>query len=59
MPIFDFLHPNLPAHLPTVRMPVVAATEATLAGYGRLVTDPAQCPVEIVRWPAQGTLPVD
>ncbi len=59
MPIFDFLNPNLPSGLPTVRMPVVDASDATLAGYGRLVDDPAHCPVEIVRWPAQGTRPVD
>jgi Ureidoglycolate lyase len=48
MPIFDFLNPNLPSGLPTVRMPVVDASDATLAGYGRLVDDPAQ-----------GTRPVD
>jgi hypothetical protein len=40
-------------------MPVVAATDESLAGYGRLVDDPAQCRVEIVRWPAQGHRPID
>lgn len=59
MPIFDFLNPNLPAGLPTVVMPIVDATDDSLEGFGRLVTDPAQCKVEIVRWPAQGTRPVD
>jgi hypothetical protein len=59
MPIFDFLNPNLPAGLPTVRMPVVDATDDALKGFGRLVSDPAECVVEIVRWPAQGTRPVD
>ena len=59
MPIFDFLNPNLPAGLPTVGMPVVDGTDANLKGYGRLVQDPADCKVEIVRWPAQGTRPVD
>lgn len=59
MPIFDFLNPKLPAGLPTVLMPVVDATECSLAGFGHLVTDPAQCEVEIVRWPTQGTRPVD
>ena len=59
MPIFDFLNPNLPAGLPTVRMPVIEATAAKLEGFGRLVANPDQCPVEIVRWPAQGTRPVD
>jgi len=55
----DYLHPDLPANLPTVVMPVVEATDANLAGYGRLVDDPAQCAIEIVRWPAQGWRPVD
>jgi len=59
MPIFDFLNPNLPAGLSTVRMPVVDANDANLEGFGRLVSDPAACDVEIVRWPAQGTRPVD
>ncbi len=40
-------------------MPVVDADRQTLEGYGRLVDDPAQCPVEIVRWPAQGRRPID
>jgi ureidoglycolate lyase len=59
MPIFDFLNPKLPAGLPTVRMPVVDADDANLQGYGRLVSDAAQCQVEIVRWPSVGTRPVD
>src|SRR4029079_19680884 len=40
-------------------MPLVDATPASLAGYGRLIDDPAACPIEIVRWPAQGTRPID
>jgi len=59
MPIFDFLNPNLPAGLPTVRMPIVDATDANLEGYGHLISDPDQCTVEIVRWPSQGRRPVD
>ena len=55
----DYLHPDLPAGLATVRMPVVEATSQSLAGYGRLVDEPAECEVEIVRWPARGTRPVD
>ena len=55
----DYLHPDLPPGLATVRMPVVVATSETLAGYGRLVDDPAECRVEIVRWPARGSRPVD
>jgi len=55
----DYLNPDLPAGLSRVTMPVVDATPATLEGYGRLVDDPAQCRIEIVRWPAQGSRPVD
>ena len=55
----DYLNPQLPAGLKRVVMPVVTATDASLAGYGRLVDDPAQCSVEIVRWPAVGRRPVD
>ncbi len=55
----DYLNPQLPSGLARVRMPVVDATAESLAGYGRLVDDPAECRVEIVRWPARGTRPVD
>ena len=40
-------------------MPVVNASTQALEGYGSLVDDPDQCHVEIVRWPAQGSRPVD
>ncbi len=56
---FDYLNPDLPAGLACVRMPVVEATADSLKGYGTLVDDPADCRVEIVRWPAQGWRPVD
>jgi ureidoglycolate lyase len=39
--------------------PLVLATESSLAGYGALVPDPEKCPIEIVRWPAQGWRPID
>ena len=39
--------------------PVVAATAASLKGYGCLVEDPHGFPIEIVRWPAQGWRPID
>lgn len=58
-PPIDFLHPGLPPGLARVSMPVVDATDETLHGYGRLVDDPAACSVEIVRWPQQGTRPID
>src|SRR5262249_18426065 len=57
--LIDYLDPRLPAGLPRVPMPVVEATASTLEGYGRLVADPGECHVEIVRWPALGTRPVD
>lgn len=59
MPAPDYLNPALPDGLRRVRMPLVDASDATLAGYGRLVDDPQECTVEIVRWPAQGWRPVD
>jgi hypothetical protein len=43
----------------TCATPLVAATDASLAGYGHLVDDPGACQIEIVRWPAQGWRPVD
>jgi Ureidoglycolate lyase len=55
----DYLHPDLPTGLRHVPMPVVAATAASLCGYGRLVDDPKDCKVEIVRWPATGRRPID
>lgn len=39
--------------------PLVAATVASLDGYGCLVETPTTFPIEIVRWPAQGWRPVD
>src|SRR4051812_13531189 len=55
----DYLNPALPAGLRTVTMPVVTATAEALGGYGRLVDDPNECRIEILRWPAQGSRPVD
>ena len=45
--------------LPLVAVPLIEATEASLAGYGCLVDDPEALEVEIVRWPARGWRPVD
>lgn len=59
MPAPDYLDPKVPDGLRRVRMPVVDATDANLEGYGRLVDDPADVRLEIVRWPAQGWRPVD
>ena len=55
----DYLNPALPAGLKRVRMPVVEATPRVLNGYGRLIDDPKNCSIEVVRWPTQGKRPVD
>jgi hypothetical protein len=39
--------------------PLVAASAATLAGYGCLVDHPRTFPIQIVPWPAQGWRPID
>jgi ureidoglycolate lyase len=39
--------------------PLVAAAESSLSGYGALVDDPKNFPIEIARWPAQGWRPID
>ena len=39
--------------------PLVAASDESLEGYGRLVREPRSFPIEIVRWPAQGWRPID
>lgn len=55
----DYLNPNIPNNLRRVTMPTVEASDETLAGYGYLFDDPSRHQIEIVRWPAQGTRPVD
>jgi len=55
----NYLNPDLPPGLNTVAIPVVEASDGNLRGYGRLVDDPNQCQVEIVRWPAAGWRTVD
>ena len=39
--------------------PLVVASADSLKGYGCLVDDPHEFPIEIVRWPAQGWRPID
>jgi hypothetical protein len=55
----DYLNPNIPAGLDRVSIPLREATSNTLEGYGHLVDAPQAQPIEIVRWPATGTRPVD
>lgn len=57
VPRYD--QPPVGAGLNVVETPVVVASDETLRGYGRLVSDPARCAVQIVRWPAGGHRPVD
>jgi hypothetical protein len=55
----DYLNPNLPKGLTLHRIPIIEATPNSVKGFGWLVDDPAECKVEITRWPAQGWRPVD
>ena len=55
----DYMSPDVPPELPWVEVPLVRATEATLQGYGQLVDDYRDFPLEIVTWPAQGWRSVD
>lgn len=52
--VFDYLDPKVPAGLRVVDVPVVAATEATIRGYGEIVRDPRAHRVEITPWPLAG-----
>lgn len=39
--------------------PLLTASDESLAGYGRLVDEPEDFPIEIVPWPAQGWRAID
>ena len=57
----NYLEPGIPAGLATKTMPTRIATEDSLQGFGQLVgpADYQEFAIEIVRWPATGTRPVD
>lgn len=55
----DYLAPDVPAKLPWHDVPLVVANDASVDGYGCLVSDPEAFDIEIVQWPAQGWRPVD
>lgn len=55
----DFLNPDIPANLPHLDVPVIVATDESLEGYGCLVSDYKNYPVEIVTWPVSGERKVD
>jgi ureidoglycolate lyase len=51
--------PKLAERVGQHEIKIVAATEETLRGYGRIERDFPSAKIEIVRWPAQGWRPVD
>ena len=55
----DYLNPAIAPGMKRVRIPVVDASDETVAPYGRLVDDPEDVDIEIRRWPASGWRPVD
>ncbi|MBI1777179.1 MAG: ureidoglycolate lyase [Proteobacteria bacterium] len=55
----DYLDPEIPPGIASFALPLVRATEASLAGYGRLVSQPEAQAIEIVRWPAKGWRAID
>ncbi|MCP4392324.1 MAG: ureidoglycolate hydrolase [Gammaproteobacteria bacterium] len=55
----DYLSPDVPQQLPWHDVPLLVASDETVAGYGCLVDDPDDFDIEIVQWPAQGWRPID
>lgn len=55
----DYLAPDVPAALPWHLTNVVRATPETLKGFGELVYDYKNHPIEIVQWPKTGGRPID
>lgn len=47
----DYLNPPVPVDVGSVEVPLVEANRETLEGYGALVDDPYNHPIEIVPWP--------
>ena len=55
----DYLSPDVPGTLPWHDVPLVRATDESLRGYGHLVDDYSDYPIEIVTWPQPGRRPLD
>jgi hypothetical protein len=55
----DYLSPDIPASLPWSTSRLVRATNETLKGYGVLVDDYKDFPIEIVQWPKPSGRPID
>ncbi len=49
-----YLAPGVPGELPWHEVPLIRATPASLQGYGKLVDDCRDYPIEIVTWPVAG-----
>lgn len=58
-PVPNYLNPGVPAGLPLYEAPVITATPESLEGYGELVSDPEERPIEIVPWPVPGWRKLD
>src|SRR5258706_6890253 len=54
-----YLAPDVPDELPWHDVPLVGATEESLRGYGHLVDDYRNYPIEIVTWPQPGWRAID
>ena len=57
-PIIDYLAPDIPAALPWCTSKLVRATPETLRGYGELVMNYKEYPIEIVQWPKTEGRPI-
>ena len=57
--VIDYLNPPVPDDVNPVELPVVEANPDTLQGYGALVDDPENHPIEIVTWPKPGWRDLD
>ena len=57
----NYLEPEIPSGLSTIQMKTIVATNESLGGFGQLVNENEyqDFQIEIVRWPATGTRPVD
>ena len=54
-----FAHPPTTGVRRIYETPLVVADDDSLRGYGCLVDEPRKFAIEIVRWPAQGSRPID
>ncbi len=55
----DYLAPDVPGNLPWHDVPLVRATGESLRGYGHLIDDHRDYPIEIVTWPQPGQRAID